>query len=78
VIDHLQFVVCNHLFWKFNFRKTIIFHKDDYNYREVGASGAVTFVFGDIIATGHDVRHLFIIPMAFGTFTCCILFYGMS
>jgi hypothetical protein len=57
VIVYFGSLVCGSLL-------TILFHKDDYNYRAVGASGAVTgFIFGDIIAAGYDVGYLFIIPM---------------
>jgi hypothetical protein len=41
-----------------------LFHKDDYNYRAVGASGSYrSFIFGDIIAAGYDVGYLFYNPM---------------
>jgi membrane associated rhomboid family serine protease len=50
---------------------TILFHKDDYNYRAVGASGGY-FIFRYITATGYDAT-LFIIPIPAylsGSFIC--------
>jgi membrane associated rhomboid family serine protease len=62
-----QFVVCNHLFWSLIFGSllTIIFHKDDYNYRAIGASGAVTGVLYSAILLQPDMMLgiFFIIPM---------------
>jgi membrane associated rhomboid family serine protease len=40
-----------------------IFHKDDYNYRAVGASGAVTGVLYSAILLQPDMMLSFIIPM---------------
>jgi membrane associated rhomboid family serine protease len=49
VIVYFGSLVCGSLL-------TILFHKDDYNYRAVGASGQLQeFIFGDIIAAGYDV-----------------------
>jgi membrane associated rhomboid family serine protease len=58
---------------------TIIFHKDDYNYRAVGASGAVTGVLYSAILLqhGHDVRYLFYnsyASLSLESSICCILF----
>jgi hypothetical protein len=55
VIVYFGSLVCGSLL-------TILFHKDDYNYRAVGASGNRSFIFGDIIAAGYDVGVSFIIP----------------
>jgi membrane associated rhomboid family serine protease len=55
VIVYFGSLVCGSLL-------TILFHKDDYNYRAVGASSYRSFIFGDIIAAGYDLVS-FIIPM---------------
>jgi membrane associated rhomboid family serine protease len=45
VIVYFESLVCGSLL-------TILFHKDDYNYRAVGVWGKQEFYIGDIIAAG--------------------------
>jgi membrane associated rhomboid family serine protease len=61
---------------------TILFHKDDYNYRAVGASGAVTGVLYSAILLQPDMMLgiFFIIPMPaylFGILYLLYSIYGM-
>jgi membrane associated rhomboid family serine protease len=57
VIVYFGSLVCGSLL-------TILFHKDDYNYRAVGASGAVTGVLYSAILLQPDMMLVsFIIPM---------------
>jgi membrane associated rhomboid family serine protease len=51
VIVYFGSLVCGSLL-------TILFHKDDYNYRAVGASGAVTGVYIRRYYAGYDVGYL--------------------
>jgi membrane associated rhomboid family serine protease len=62
---------------------TILFHKDDYNYRAVGASGAVTGVLYSAILLQPDMMLgiFFIIPMPaylFGILYLLYSIYGMK
>jgi membrane associated rhomboid family serine protease len=64
VIDHLgslSFVIIYFGSLIFGSLLTIIFHKDDYNYREVFWGSYGCFVFGDIIATDMMLGIFFII-----------------
>jgi len=61
---------------------TIVFHKDDYNYRAIGASGAVTGVLYSAILLRPDMMLgiFFIIPMPaylFGILYLLYSIYGM-
>ncbi|SEA26512.1 Rhomboid family protein [Flavobacterium gillisiae] len=61
---------------------TIVFHKDDYNYRAIGASGAVTGVLYSAILLQPDMMLgiFFIIPMPaylFGILYLLYSIYGM-
>ncbi|SDX45384.1 rhomboid family intramembrane serine protease [Flavobacterium degerlachei] len=62
---------------------TIVFHKDDYNYRAIGASGAVTGVLYSAILLRPDMMLgiFFIIPMPaylFGILYLLYSIYGMK
>ncbi|WP_016989503.1 rhomboid family intramembrane serine protease [Flavobacterium sp. ACAM 123] len=75
VIVYFGSLVCGSLL-------TILFHKDDYNYRAVGASGAVTGVLYSAILLQPDMMLgiFFIIPMPaylFGILYLLYSIYGM-
>jgi hypothetical protein len=70
VIVYFGSLVCGSLL-------TILFHKDDYNYRAVGASGSYrSFIFGDIIAADMMLGIFYnsYASLSFGTSIYCILF----
>ncbi|WP_339920763.1 rhomboid family intramembrane serine protease [uncultured Flavobacterium sp.] len=85
VIDHLgslSFVIIYFGSLIFGSLLTIIFHKDDYNYRAIGASGAVTGVLYSAILLQPDMMLgiFFIIPMPaylFGILYLLYSIYGM-
>jgi hypothetical protein len=77
--DCVIWVVC-HLWlfiWEFGLWKFIIFHKDDYNYRAVGASGAVTGVLYSAILQPDMMLGIFYnsyASLSLESSICCILF----
>jgi membrane associated rhomboid family serine protease len=85
VIDHLgslSFVIVYFGSLIFGSLLTILFHKDDYNYRAVGASGAVTGVLYSAILLQPDMMLgiFFVIPMPaylFGILYLLYSIYGM-
>ncbi|NGY37784.1 rhomboid family intramembrane serine protease [Flavobacterium sp. XN-5] len=85
VIGHLEslsFVIIYFGSLIFGSLLTILFHKDDYNYRAVGASGAVTGVLYSAILLQPDMMLgiFFIIPMPaylFGILYLLYSIYGM-
>jgi membrane associated rhomboid family serine protease len=85
VIGHLgslSFVIIYFGSLVFGSLLTILFHKDDYNYRAVGASGAVTGVLYSAILLQPDMMLgiFFIIPMPaylFGILYLLYSIYGM-
>jgi membrane associated rhomboid family serine protease len=85
VISHLgslSFVIIYFGSLVFGSLLTILFHKDDYNYRAIGASGAVTGVLYSAILLQPDMMLgiFFIIPMPaylFGILYLLYSIYGM-
>ena len=85
VISHLgslSFVIIYFGSLIFGSLLTILFHKDDYNYRAIGASGAVTGVLYSAILLQPDMMLgiFFIIPMPaylFGILYLLYSIYGM-